>query len=383
MRTTSHISDILQSRGFWLHKRVGRLLGVGFLGQCLIVSTICAVAILFASTADHSLFLPGRDVGLLEHPAIWGFLVLQTVLPISLARSIGKLEHTTLENGEISSRADHDSDLIIPAVRRFLQLKDRESQLAATLVYCTGLAAWVWNTYQNQFPGIIVPYDFWDSTTFLWGYAITRVYKVYLFVVVLPYLAMIHIGILFAILRLVRRSRLSGKLRLLPFHPDGLGGLGFVAGLISKPIILTLVIGIATTAGAFLIHRAANITPVVGLMMVVNWALLTYIVPILFLRADIAALKKQMIEKVRSLQQANYSKVFENGASEFKVLRKEKDALEYFDKVCERVQSISNYPHWKRLIGFAGLAATSSLIGFLFNTLVGFYPALTRVLRKP
>jgi hypothetical protein len=384
MLKPSNANDILQSGGFWLHKTLHRLLGLGFVGQCLTVTIICAVGMILASIADQSLRLPGRNVGLLEHPAIWGFLILQTALPISLARSIGKLERTTVDNGEITCHEGKTSALIVPTVRRFLRLQDRESQLTATLIYCTGLVAWVWNTYQNQFPGIIVPYDFWDSTTYFWGYAVTRVYKLYIFVVLLPYLAMIHVGILLTTLRLVRRSRLAGELRLLPFHPDGLGGLGFVAGLVSKPIILTLIVGALTTAGAFFVHYAVNMTPLIGLLILVAWTVLAYIVPVLFLRTDIVALKRDMIQKLRSLQQADYSRVFEDSESgwEFRVLRKEKEALEYFDKMCARIQSISNYPHWKRLIGFAGLAATPSIVAFAAKFLVGLFPVMSRILGK-
>jgi hypothetical protein len=382
MRKTTRNRDILQNGGLWLHKVVGRLFGVGFPAQCLVVTSGWTVMLLLASAIDHSLSLPGRDVGFLEHPAIWGFLILQTAIPISLARTVNKLKHSTLENGEVSIQKEKESDLIIPSVEEFLHLKSRGSQLAATLIYCVGLVAWGLNTYQNQFPRVIVPYDFWDSTTFVWGYALTRIYKFYLFVVLLPYLAMIQTGVLFAILRLIRRSRISGKLKLLPFHSDGLGGFGFIAGVVSKPITLTLLIGALTTTGAFIIHRAANITPVVGLLILLAWAFLTYVIPILFLRTDIVALKRDMIKKLRSVQQANYSKLFETDSSEYRVIRKEKDALEYFDLVCARVESISNYPHWKRLTAFVGLAVTPSVFSLLFNAF-GLFPALSRVLRRP
>lgn len=382
MRKTSHNRNILQSGGLWLHKVVGRLFRVGFPAQCLIVTSIWTVMLLLASAIDHSLLLPGRDVGFLEHPTIWGFLVLQTAIPISLARTIYKLKHTTLETGEISIQKERESDLIIPSVEEFLRLKSRGSQLAATLFTCVGLVAWGLNTYQNQFPRIIVPYDFWDSTTFIWCYALTRIYKLYIFVVLLPYLAIIHTGVLVATLQLIRRSRISGKLKLLPFHSDGLGGFGFIAGVVSKPITLTLLIGALTTTGAFIIHRAANITPVVGLLILLVWAFLTYIIPILFLRTDIVAFKREMVKKLRSVQQRSYSSLFETDSSEYRLIRKEKDALEYFDLVCARVQSISNYPHWKRLIGFVGLAVTPSVFSLLFNTF-GLFPALSRLLGKP
>lgn len=381
MRNAARYSDILQRGGLWPHSLIGKLFRVGFATQCLIVTGVWMVILLAASAIDQNLVLPGRDVGFLEHPAAWGFLILQTAIPVSIGRTIRKLRHLKLENGEISTDHEKESDLIITSVKEFLRLNTRGSQLAVSLIYCVGIAALVWNSYQNQFPRIIVPYDFWDSTTFILSYITTRVYKIYLFLVLLPYLAMIHTGILVAVLRLIRRSRIAGQLRLFPFHPDGLGGFGFVANLISAPIILTLVVGAFITAGAFIIHRAANITPVIGLIILIVWAALTYIVPILFLRRDIVASKREIINKLRSLQQRSYSHTLDADKADFILIKNEKDALEYFDRVCSKVESISNYPHWKRLIGFIGLAATPSVLGFVFKSL-GLFPVLGRLLAR-
>jgi hypothetical protein len=383
MRKASHTRDVLQSGGFWLHYHIGRILKVGVVGQSLVITSICVVAMLIASGADHSFFLEGRDVGLLEHPAIWAFLVLQTVLPISIARSWVRVQKAILQKGEVADHGGKESDLVAPSVQEFLGLKDTESRIAAALIYSIGIAAWVWNTYQNQLPGIAVPYDFWDSTTYLWGFAVTRVYKLYLFVVLLPYLALIHVAILVAILRLVRRTRVSGELRLLPFHPDGVGGLGFIANLISKPIILTLVIGAVTTGAAFIIHRAANVTPLIGLLILLGWAAVAYVAPILFLRVDIAAMKREMIQRLRLQQQENYSNAMLAKNLDFRTVRKENEALEYFDKVCGKVRSISSYPHLKRLIGVIGLALSPSLVAFAVKSLLGVIPVFIRILARP
>jgi len=384
MSKASQTDDMMKSGGFWLHKIVGKYLKVGsFLSQSLIIAGLSAGMMLLASIADHSLYFPGRDVGFLEHPAVWGFLALQTVLPISLARSLRKLEHTTLDDGEIAHRPGTSSKLILPSVREFLKLRGTQSRAVATILYSIGVVAWGLNSIQNQFPNIIVPYDFWDSTTYIFGYIITRFYKAYLFIMLLPYLALVHTAILVATLRVVRNSRISGKLRLLPFHPDRAGGLGFVAGFISKPIILTLIVGAVTTAGAFFIHRAANITPLVGLSILLSWAVLTYLIPILFLRTDIVAMKREMTKKIRHAQQVSYSTVLEGSRLEFRVLEEENEALEYFDRVCGRIESISSFPHWKRLFGFMGLAVTPSLVMLCLKTLMSFVPTMSRLLAQP
>jgi hypothetical protein len=384
MRKASHTDHILESGGFCLHRLVGKYWKLSsFTGQTLVITTICAVVMFLSSLIDGTLYLTGRDVGFVEHPAVWGFLLLQTVLPISVARSIVKLSHTKIEEGEIVNKPDECSDLILPSVREFLKLGDRYSRLAAGLFYTMGLVALVINSIQNQFPHVWVPYDFWDSSTHLFGYIVTRFYKAYLFIVLLPYLALVHTAILASTLRIIRNSRIAGHLRLLPFHPDRSGGLSFVAGLISKPIILTLLVGGGTTAGALLVHRAVNLTPAFGIGLLLTWAILAYIVPILFLRMDIVSMKRELIKKIRRAQQIRYLKVLDGQPLESRVLEDENEALEYFDRVCNRIDGISSFPHWKRLFGSLSLALTPSLITFVLNSVGGLSAIMARLTAPP
>lgn len=382
MQRSLHIPDILQSGGFLLHYYVGRLFRVGFFGQCCVIAALAMVAMLAASAVDHSLILDGSSIGLLEHPALWGFPLLQIVLPLVIMQALHKLQMARLRGGEIIKFERRSSLLIGTPIRNILNWEDKYSQIAATLIYCTGLGAFVWNTYQNQKPGVVVPYDFWDSTTYFWGFWITRVYKLYLFGWLLPYIGMIQGAILVVMLRLVRRARRAGKLKLLPFHPDGVGGLDFIASIISMPIIATLIVGSLSTAIAFLVHRAADVTPLLGLTVLIIWAVIAYFVPVLFLRSDIIAMKREALKKPRALQQANYSRVTESHGADLEMLSKGKEALEYFDSVCEKIQAISNYPHLKRLIGWIGFALTTSTIPTILK-LLDTVPTIGRMLKSP
>lgn len=361
MHKSSPIPDILQSGGFSLHYYVGRLLRIGFLGQCCVVAAIVAIGMLVASKLDHSWILPGHDIGLLEHPALWGFPLLQIVIPLCVRQSLQKLQNARLRNGEIRKVGGKPSALIEP-IRKFLRWQDKGSRLAAAAFYLIGFAAVVWNTYQNQKPGIVVPYDFWDSKNFVWGFVFTRIYKLYLFGWLLPYIGMVQVALLVVTLRFVRHARKSGKLKLFPFHPDGVGGLGFVASLISTPVIITVVVGSLATAVVFFAHHGVAATPLMALALLVSWAFVAYFVPIFFLRSDIVAMKREMLEKLRGLQQENYSQITQSHGHDVEMLGKGKEALDYFDKVCTNIQAISNYPHLRRLLSFSSLSMVPSLI---------------------
>jgi len=364
MRSRTSISDALTHGGLAIHRWVGCRTGVGFLAQCGIIAGFSAFAVLIASAVDGSLRLQGRNVGLLQHPAIWSFIGLQVALPLAIRSSLKKLlgARGRLRNS-LEIRGPFSNQVVKPLLQ-FLRLEDWDSRLLASVLYCAGIAAFAWNTYQNQMPGIVVRYDFWDSKTFVCGFWVTRIYKLYLFAWFLPYIALVHVAILVVTLRLIRRARIQGKLKLVPFHEDGVGGLGFLPGLITTPIIVTILIGSVSTAAAFEVHRAADVTPMIGLAIIVGGALLAYGLPILVLRADIVAVKHEMIGRIRTLQQEYYTRIIELRHLDPETLRNGKEAQDYFENICAVVRSISQYPHLKRLIGYVGLAMTPSIISF-------------------
>jgi hypothetical protein len=361
MRKSSPVNPILQSKGLIAHYLLGRAFKLNFVEQCCAVAMLVAIGMLAASLLDQSLVLAGQNVGLLEHQALWGFPLLQVVGPLCIKHSFAKAQRVRLRNGEITESKGPQSALV-PSIRRFLNLEGKGSQIAAAVVYLIGFAAIVWNTYQNQRPGIAVPYDFWDSKNFVWGFVFTRIYKLYLFGWLLPYLGMIQIAIIVVTLRFVRHARKNGKLKLFPFHPDGVGGLGFVASLISTPVIITVVVGALATSIVFFAHHGVATTPLIALAILIGWILTAYFIPIVFLRSDIVALKKDALNKLRRLQQENYSQITVNHPQDLEMLGKGKEALDYFDKVCTNIQEISDYPHLKRLLSLFSLSMIPSLV---------------------
>jgi hypothetical protein len=383
MRQSSRISGLLKTGGFAAHYYLGRWLKIGFAAQCFLVAGISVLVILASSVLDRTLLLHGRDVGLLEHPAIWAFFILQIALPLAIGRSLQKLSNSGGAFRRPTQPELEFAATVLTKLTAFMRLRDWASRAVAAICYTTGLIAFVWNTYQNQLPGIVVPYDFWDSSNHLLGYWTTRVYKFYLFVWFLPYIALIHSAVLIVTLRLLRERRTAGALTLQPFHPDGAGGLGFVPGLVTTPIIVTALTAALPVAGAFEVHRAADITPIMGVTIVVAGALIAYVVPILYLRTDIVALKREAVEKLRLLQQSYYSQIAARKEVEFETLRRGNEALDYFDKICARVQSISNYPHLTRLLKYIGLALTPSVASLILKLYETFGPLIIPLLRRP
>jgi hypothetical protein len=383
MRHAPSISALFKTGGFLGHYYLGQALRIGFTGQCILVAVISAVFVLAGSFIDRTLILKGGDIGLFQHPAIWAFFVLQVALPLSVRHSLRRLEDANKAKDQTDELKAVYASSIAAKVSSFVQLRDGRSRAIATICYGVGLIAFVWNTYQNQLPGIILPQDFWDSSNHFWGYWITRVYKFYLFVWFLPYIALIHSAVLLATLRLIREKRTGGELSLQPFHPDDVGGLGFVPGLVTTPIIVTVLIAALPLAGAIDVHRRLDVTPIMGMIIVFGGALVAYVVPILYLRTDIIALKLQAIEKLSTLQQRYYAQIVKMDNIRSETLREGREALDYFEKIDDRIQKISNYPHLATLLKYLGLALTPAVASLALKVYEVLGPMLIPLLERP
>ncbi|HXT68429.1 MAG TPA: hypothetical protein VN700_01635 [Vicinamibacterales bacterium] len=357
----SPVANLLRKGGLAPHFLVGRLLHVGFDHQTWILTGLWAVALFSSAWFSGCLYLPGRSIGFVEHPVVWVFLTMQVVLPLAIRGSIIRLAR--------SRRTPFDQSFLrhlLPKVHAFVGLKTAEGRGWATVFYLAGLVNFIWNTYQNQQPGRLLPYDFWDSTTFPVCFWLTRFYKFYLFVWLLPYVALVHTGIVLSVLRSIRSARVSGRLELAPFHPDGVGGLGFAPDLISRPLVSSLLVAGVGTLGAFLVHRSLDVTPVLGAIAVVASVLVAYGLPIARLRRDLMALKKRSIAVLRLKQQEQYSRAIGSLSSGADDLGQANETIEYLDRLCDRIGTISHYPHLRWVLGSATVALLPTLFsGFL------------------
>lgn len=376
MRASVSADTLLRTGGFSLHGLLGRTLGLQFSAQCWTVALTSAALIGIAGVLDHTLWLEGRSVGLLEHPAIWTFIGLQIALPLSIRHSLALAQ--SVSTGALAGTGAvpiHDT------LRRFLRLEDPGSRAIAGLIYLIGFAAFIWNTYQNQRPWLAVPFDFWDSSQHPFGFWITRVYKGYLFVWLLPYISLIHVCIVRAVLASIRSGRLAGKLRLQPFHSDGAGGLGAVPSLVTTPLVITLLAVSVSSAAAFEVHRAFDVTPLIGLAVILLGIVVAYLVPIWSLRTDLVAMKQDTLSHLRSLQKAYYDKIVAQQSSDSATIADANEALDYFDKIVARVQAISNYPHLARMMKYAGVALTPSALSLLIKLLPLLRPVIRPILK--
>ena len=136
-------------------------------------------------------------------------------------------------------------------------------------------------------------------------------------------------------------------------------------------------------AAAFDVHRALDTTPLIGLSVILAAILSAYVFPMLFLRADIRAMKIALIRQLRMAEQSYYEKVLENNPPNEESLNAAKTATEYFDRVCTRVEAISAFPHFRQVIAIAGISLTPSAISLIFKISGQIGPFIRPLLAKP
>ncbi|KPF89044.1 hypothetical protein IP86_27600 [Rhodopseudomonas sp. AAP120] len=118
-----------------------------------------------------------------------------------------------------------------------------------------------------------------------------------------------------------------------------------------------------------------------GASIVVVGALLAYAIPIFRLRTDIIAMKRVVIEKIRLLQQNYYSRIVSDEKIQIETLRQGNEALDYFEKICTKIEKISNYPHLIRLLKYLGLAMTPSFLSLGIKLYDKLSPTLLPLLK--
>lgn len=379
MRAPARLSVLLRTSGFSLHGRVGALLGVGIVAQSLWLGLATAGLLIGSAALSGALHLDGTAVGLFEHPTIWTLIAIQIATPITLA---GSLRSLVRARGSIVASVGNGFSFrreISEPLSRFATLQGLDSRTTASLFFVVGIIAFVWNSYQNQRPDIFLPHDVWDSATFPLSYWLTRLYKVYLYCWFLPYAALLHAGVLWTVLRVIRRARVEERLVLLPFHRDRSGGLGFIPSLVTSPIVSTLLLTSIATGAAFWVHKAFDFTPMIGIALVAFGASVGYVLPMTYLRSDIVAVKARATDILRARQQTAFAQLMEPSGCDPASVRTASETVSQIDGLCDRITRISNYPHLGRFAGSAGLAMMPAILSGLLKALLEGPPFLDRV----
>jgi hypothetical protein len=328
--------------------------------------TIMFGSLLFSSAMhDGTLWMSGRATGFFEHPAIFIFLISQAYVPYAVVKAVG--HHLALP-GAMPSALPHAfmDATVAPSIERFNNSARRNTDrgkslyIALTLI---GLVAVVWNSYQNQAPLKEVGFDFWDSSLHPWGYWSTRVYKLYIWGLVIPAITHLLILSVWAISGIILAvAREEQTLELDPYHEDGCGGVKFLVDSLLDPLTPVAFIAAALAFSAYFVHEKLDTTTIGGFSLAFAFLILIYIKPAISLRQTIVREKRRQINEIKKKQSDYYQQL--NESSSVYADTGPAQAIFTLSEIAKHVSSIPDWPQLDRAIKLLTVVGTSPAVAW-------------------
>src|SRR5918999_2561395 len=291
---------------------------------------LCAILMFVAAALDGSLYFKGIDIGFLEHPTVYGFLLGQWLFPYAVSQALRKFydiwkgPKPPFRSTFLVTRFQEHSDWLRNSLLRQTNL----SRFFYDFAVIIGIIALIWNTYQNQRPELL-GFDFWDSVHFPFGFATSRFYKLYLWGFMLPALFHAQLFIFLAISRVLLDAAKGHHLILEPFHPDRCGGARALIDPVIIPMLPPLLITSLLALSAFSVHQKFDVTPLIGVFLLSGVFLTLYLIPAYSLRKAIIIEKDRQLGEIAEKQNGLF----------FQALRNEKQSSDFVKAVDEPIAS--------------------------------------------
>lgn len=190
-----------------------------------------AIAIIIAGILDGSLFLPGDDRGVLEHPGAWAIVVGDLLLIpsiYSLVTAVTKIQKKFPIKSSILARK-----YLACSKNRLIQallLKRKESRIYL-LITAFALLFWTNNAIQTTDPLHYYRHNLFDSVDYIHGYVVMRIVLFISWVVVMPYAVHVSLCVCVSIFNMFRSLERRKMVYFEPFHPDDCGGFSFLGSI--------------------------------------------------------------------------------------------------------------------------------------------------------
>lgn len=318
----------------------------------LILTAVFLILLLVAGWLDGSFVLRGDPVGLLEHPGPWIYLAGQAVLPFVVRKSIRRL--INLEATVPGALTDAYLAEHVPQHRRFIRdwiaLRTPWSKTVHNVLTSVGFAILAWNSYSNQRPLPEVGFEFWDSVSFPWAYAITRFEKLYFWMLLMPCLLHLQFLVVFRMSRLLIHAAKHRGLALKPYHEDGAGGTRALIDTVLHPLMPTFFFASMLSFGTMAMHRKFDPTTVGSLALTCVLFFLIYLIPALALRNAIVVEKRRQMSEIARQQQTLYTAIVTG--------KRDNDDVGMIVQLSEVAEHLRRLPLWPQ---FAKVARVASL----------------------
>jgi hypothetical protein len=318
----------------------------------LVVSAVFLALLVLAGWRDHSFFLPGRAVGLLQHAGPWIYIVGQAVLPFVVRTSVRRLQNleTTVPDAltneyMVGNIEDHRC-----RIEAWINRRTAWSKITYSVLTSVGLAILAWNSYSNQKPIPEVGFEFWDSISYIWGYAITRFEKLYFWLLLMPCLFHLQFLVVLQMSRLLIHAAKHHGLVLRPYHEDGAGGTRALIDTVLHQLMPTFFFASMLSLSAMIAHRKFDPTTIGSLSLTCGLFFLLYLVPAIALRNAIVVEKRRQMADIARRQESLYATIV--------AAKPDNEAAGTIGKLSEIAAHLKQLPEWPQ---FAQVARIGTL----------------------
>lgn len=351
-----------------------------FWARNAIVTIFALVFITLSAWVDHSFFII-NGYGYLEHPGIFGWYLIQLIMPVSIYVTLRAAARSEKHYREVltDSKTFIFREQVFNPMVSFIGFRTPVSRTIFALLFLIGFSGFAWNTFQNLSPGKLAPLDFWDSINFPLGYSVSRVYKFYIHALLLPSIVHIFTGIFLTNINAIKRLCKQKEIRLALFSPDKCGGFRFLADLTLSPTISALLVSGLAFFGVVYTHRALDISTVTGILIQAIILVVFYVAPTFILRSVVVRVKKRARREVHSQQEAYYEAIL-SGRLQGASLRNAHEYLRYFNDITTAIDKIPNWPHLAKVSKVFGISISPAVITLIVNMINMFtklYPGLS------
>jgi hypothetical protein len=224
-----------------------------------------SVLIFIGAALDHTLVLPGPNIGLLEHLGIIILLVTVPILLFGSVRLLAAVEAVLSDPFEFTQ-----SYLATAALVKHLSIKtNRRKQVLFTALAVVGLLSLIVNINSALQPDRAYGRDVFDSNRHPFGFATTRLYLAVIWCVVLPLAIVTVLIVCEALIALVRFAHQHGTLNVNWFAPDHCAGMARLGKLATRTAFLLLLVSSWPLANYYVFgHRRPLIVTTVALSIV-------------------------------------------------------------------------------------------------------------------
>lgn len=214
-------------------------------------------ALVGAAFYDHTFYIDGDSLGLMELPGVWAILV-GDMLTMSIVQQMAhQAEKLTAKfpavRNELTKRyLKRARATLLNAI----YLRSRHALIFAK-ISIFALLFWLNNLYQTLDPIRFYGYDVFDSKQHIAGFVAARIVFFVSWVVLVPYMAYVCLAISYTFFKLIRTLRGKSLLSFDLFHPDGCGGHAFL-GTINVRFITGMLVIYGELTMVLIQHKKLN-----------------------------------------------------------------------------------------------------------------------------